>query len=274
MNTSSTFTVPTPATTAAAVATATFVNAEPQRFQEAAAGKDVPSCAQHQQIENNYASSSSRLVHSSGGNRRRPNINSKINDNDKLCGHDANNLTSTTTVESAPSHPPPQLPERYTTQDYSHLADAFKRPLFNNASSSLSTSPSMPLQIAYTHHTTVSNLRKRSQRKSTTLSKEVKQLEEKLQSKRNELALANEELQRNTQVLGAWTRHVFDLELEEPCCEWNINYAKLKEYVERNDGKLPQSVVLDGTKMNTDDEKDEEEEDDEGRMLAAWLDGM
>ena len=133
----------------------------------------------------------------------------------------------------------------------------------------------MPLQIAYTHHTTVSNLRKRSQRKSTTLSKEVKQLEEKLQSKRNELALANEELQRNTQVLGAWTRHVFDLELEEPCCEWNINYAKLKEYVERNDGKLPQSVVLDGTKRNTDDEKDEEEEeDDEGRMLAAWLDEM
>jgi hypothetical protein len=252
------------------VATTSFVNAKSQ-YQEAAAGKDVPSYAQ--QVENNSSSSSNR-VKSNGGNRRRPNNNSKINDNDndKLCSHDANNSTATAIVESAPSHPP--LPEGYTTQDYSHLADAFKRPLFNNASSSSSTSLSMPLQIAYTHHTNLSNLRKRSQRKSNTLSKEVKLLEDKLQSKRTELALANEELQRNTQALGAWTRHVFDLELDEPCCEWNINYAKLKEYVERNDGKLPRSVVLDGTKMNTDDERDEEEEDDEGRMLAVWLDGM
>ncbi len=69
--------------------------------------------------------------------------------------------------------------------------------------------------------------------------------------------------------MGAWTRRVFDLELNEPC-EWNTNYGKLKEYIMKQNynGKLLSQSSLDGTLAidNVDDE--------EGRMLAAWLDGM
>ena len=127
----------------------------------------------------------------------------------------------------------------------------------------------MPLHLAYTHHANSCNLRKRSQRIANALSKECKLLEEKLETKRQELLLANNELKRHTRLVGAWTRRVFDLELNEPC-EWNTNYGKLKEYIMKQNynGKLLSQSLLDGTIAieNVDDE--------EGRMLAAWLDGM
>ncbi len=69
--------------------------------------------------------------------------------------------------------------------------------------------------------------------------------------------------------MGAWTRKVFDLELDEPC-EWNTNYGKLKKYIMKrnNNGKLLSQSLLDDT-IAIDNEDDEE-----GRMLAAWLNGM
>ena len=127
----------------------------------------------------------------------------------------------------------------------------------------------MPLQIAYTHYTNASKLRKCTQQKSNSLLKTCKLLEEQLQQKRQELSLANEELNIHTRTVGAWTRYVFDLELNEPC-EWNSNYRKLMECVERNNGKLPLSL-LDITKANTNKEEDDA---DEERILAVWLDGM
>ena len=127
----------------------------------------------------------------------------------------------------------------------------------------------MPLQIAYTNYTNASKLRKCTQQKSNALLKACKLLEEQLQQKRRELSLANEELNLHTRTVGAWTRHVFDLELNEPC-EWNANYRKLMECVKRNNGKLPPSL-LDITMANTNREDDD---DDEERILAVWLDGM
>lgn len=247
-----------PPTTAAVTTDALLLIADDTDAAEKSAVGVVPPTHEHHQ--ENQSSLSRRVKNCRG----RPS-----NDSKKKRSHDA--IATTSIIKSALSHQ--SLPEGHTDQDYSHLAHSFKRPLFNNATSLSSTttntaiSPSVPLHIAYTHHTNASNLHKRARQKSNALSKECKLLEEKLQKKQQELSLVNEELKRHTRAVGAWTRKVFDLELSEPC-EWNMKYGKLKEYTERNHGRLPSPSLLDDTIDSN------SKDDEEGRMLAAWLDGM
>jgi len=134
------------------------------------------------------------------------------------------------------------------SNDYSELANAFKKPLFNN--------PSRTLEIAYSQLLAVKEKRREAQRKKNAILQEYNQLREKFLQKKLELSLADDEVKAHSQIVGAWTRKVFDLELEEDCA-WNTNYKKLKKYKESH-GKLP---------PNAKKAKDEEE-----KSLSAWLD--
>lgn len=131
--------------------------------------------------------------------------------------------------------------------DYSDLAAAFKKPLFDN--------PSRPLEIAYSHHTAVVVKRTRSQKKKNTVVREYNSLREKFRQKKVELSLADDKVQGCNQQVGMWTRKVFDLELAEEC-EWNANLHRLKIYVAAH-GKLPPT-----SKKATGEEE---------KALSAWL---
>mmetsp|Transcript_13135 Transcript_13135/g.26657 ORF Transcript_13135/g.26657 Transcript_13135/m.26657 type:complete len:436 (-) Transcript_13135:2281-3588(-) len=130
--------------------------------------------------------------------------------------------------------------------DYSDLAGAFTKPLFEE--------PSRPLEIAYSQQTKMEYQKKIAQQKKADMAKECKQLREKLQEKKLALSLANDEIKECNKKLGTWTRKVFDLELEEPC-EWNTNYQKLSAYKELH-GKLPSK----------------KSQDAEEKSLSVWLD--
>lgn len=134
------------------------------------------------------------------------------------------------------------------SKDYSELAAAFTKPLFNE--------PSRPLEIAYSQHLAVKKQRTQAQKKKNDILQEYNQLREKFLQKKLELSLANDEVKGHTQKVGVWTRKVFELELEEPC-GWNTNCKKLKEYKEEY-GKLPPHAKK---------VKDEEE-----KSLSTWLD--
>lgn len=134
------------------------------------------------------------------------------------------------------------------SSDYTDLATAFKKPLFDD--------PSRPLEIAYSHRLAASNERKRAQKKKNDILVEYKKVKAKFQEKKLELSLANEEVKGHSQKVGVWTRKVFDLELDEPC-QWNTNLKKLKEYKDEH-GKLPPS-----SKKAIDEDQ---------KPLCAWLD--
>ena len=134
------------------------------------------------------------------------------------------------------------------TQDYTNLATSFKKPLFDE--------PSRPLEIAYSQQAAAKFQRQASQRKKNVIVNEYNALREKLLRKNLELSLADDEVRGHSQIVGAWTRKVFDLELEEDC-QWNTNVKKLKAYKEEH-GKLPPHPKK---------AKGEEE-----KYLSAWLD--
>lgn len=134
--------------------------------------------------------------------------------------------------------------------DYGDLATSFKKPLFDT--------PNRPLEIAYSQHNAAKYQRKLAQQKKNAILVEYHKLKAKFQEKKLELSLANDEVRGHTQKVGAWTRKVFDLELEEDCT-WNSNFRNLKEYKDVH-GKLPPSVK----KAKSEQEK----------ALATWLDRM
>ena len=130
--------------------------------------------------------------------------------------------------------------------DYTDLADAFTKPLFEE--------PSRPLEIAYSQRTKMDYQSKIAQQKKIDLAKECRQLKEKLQEKKLALSLASDEIEESNKKLGTWTRKVFDLELEEPC-EWNTNYQKLSAFKQQH-GKMPSK----------------KSQDEEEKSLSVWLD--
>lgn len=109
------------------------------------------------------------------------------------------------------------------TQDYSSLATAFKRPLFNR-------NPSPALSIAYSHRNAAQSERHLIRTKKNSVIMELEQLQADFHAKKQELKNVNETLKLNSNKLGAWNRKVFDLELQEPC-SWNDKLAKLQQYV-------------------------------------------
>lgn len=137
------------------------------------------------------------------------------------------------------------------TKDYTSLASSFKKPLYNE--------PSRSLEIAYSQQAAARRQRQCSQRKKNAILKEYNALRDKFLQKKLELSLANDEIRGHSHIVGAWTRKVFDLELEEEPCPWNTNFGKLKEYKEEH-GKLPPNIK----KANGEDEK----------SLSMWLDRM
>mmetsp|Transcript_16693 Transcript_16693/g.27260 ORF Transcript_16693/g.27260 Transcript_16693/m.27260 type:complete len:438 (-) Transcript_16693:143-1456(-) len=132
--------------------------------------------------------------------------------------------------------------------DYTELAGAFTKPLFEE--------PSRPLEIAYSQRTQMDYQTRIAQQKKIDLAKECRQLREKLQEKKLALSLASDEIKECNKKLGTWTRKVFELELEEPC-EWNTNYQKLSAFKQRH-GKMPSK----------------KSQDEEEKSLSAWLDNV
>ncbi|EED89765.1 predicted protein [Thalassiosira pseudonana CCMP1335] len=145
----------------------------------------------------------------------------------------------------------PELSIDVTAEDHSALATAFTRPLF-------AESPSRALEIAYSHQNESKRLRLDALQKKNAVLGEYRKIKDKYMQKKLELSLANEELERYSQRTGAWTRKVFDLELNEDC-EWNTNLRRLREFKEKNH-RLPRSVTR--------------AEGEEERMLAEWLEGV
>ncbi len=133
-------------------------------------------------------------------------------------------------------------------RDYSELAGAFTKPLFEE--------PSRPLEIAYSQQKKMDYEKKIAEQKKADMAKECQQLREKLQEKKLALSLANDEIKECNKKLGAWTRKVFDLELEEPC-EWNTNYEKISAFKQQH-GKIPSK-------------KSQEKEE---KSLSLWLDNI
>ncbi|KAL3795038.1 hypothetical protein HJC23_006359 [Cyclotella cryptica] len=196
-----------------------------------------------------------RIATSSGSKRGRPRGSVKKN---KAGDVDLDNVTPNKRRRGRPrkdasldnlptinaTQPPPEaIP--FTTEtypqlaiddsaDYSHLATSFTRPLFLPTDSSTS----LPLQIAYSHHQAAKHERKLAQTKKNAVLEEYKKIREKYLEKKLELSLADDEVQRCNRLTGAWTRKVFDLELEEPCA-WNENLKRLKKFKEENAGRLP-----------------------------------
>ena len=136
------------------------------------------------------------------------------------------------------------------TQDYTDLATSFKKPLFDE--------PSRPLEIAYSQQAAAKCKLQASQRKKNVIVNEYNALREKLLRKKQELSLADDDVRGHSQIVGSWTRKVFDLELEEDC-QWNTNVKKLKAYKEKH-GKLPPHP--------------KKAKGDEEKYLSAWLDRM
>ena len=162
-------------------------------------------------------------------------------------------------------NPPPE-PIAFTTEEYpqlamdsnenySHLATSFTRPLFPPADATTSK----PLQIAYSHHAVARHARKLAQVKKNELFDEYKKIREKYLEKKLELSLANDEVEKCDKEAGAWTKKVFDLELEEPC-DWNEKLSKLKKYVEEKH-KLPPKNI---SRCENEDEKE----------LSKWLENI
>mmetsp|Transcript_11574 Transcript_11574/g.17699 ORF Transcript_11574/g.17699 Transcript_11574/m.17699 type:complete len:439 (-) Transcript_11574:51-1367(-) len=133
-------------------------------------------------------------------------------------------------------------------RDYSELAGAFTKPLFEE--------PSRPLEIAYSQQKKLDYEKKIAEQKKVDMAKECQQFREKLQEKKLALSLANDEVKECNKKLGAWTRKVFDLELEESC-EWNKNYQKLSAFKQQY-GKIPSR----------------KSQDEEEKSLSVWLDSV
>lgn len=133
-------------------------------------------------------------------------------------------------------------------RDYSELAGAFTKPLFEE--------PSRPLEIAYSQQKKMDYEKKIAEQKKVDMAKECQQLREKLQEKKLALSLANDEIKECNKKLGAWTRKVFDLELEESC-EWNTNYQKVSAFKQQH-GKIPSR----------------KSQDIEEKSLSVWLDSV
>ena len=87
---------------------------------------------------------------------------------------------------------------------------------------------------------------------------EYESLRARFLKKKHELSLAEDELGEHDRRTGAWTRKVFDLELEEPC-EWRNGYERLRRYREER-GRLPPSV--------------KKARDEEERSVSDWLHQM
>jgi hypothetical protein len=142
--------------------------------------------------------------------------------------------------------------------DHSGLASAFRRPLFGGGGGRAPPSCSRPLAIAYSHLAEATRLRRRAVRRRNATLAEYESLRDRFLRKERELSLANDELAVRERRAGAWTRKVFDLELEEPC-EWRDGYERLRRYREER-GRLPPSV--------------KKARDEEERFVSAWLHRM
>jgi hypothetical protein len=141
------------------------------------------------------------------------------------------------------------------SQDYSHLASSFTRPLFPPSD----PPTSKPLQIAYSHQAAAQHARQTAQSKKNSVFDEYKRIRDKYIEKKLELSLANDEVEKCNKEEGAWTKKVFDLELVEPC-DWNEKLEMLRKYKEAND-KLPPKNP---SRCEEGDEKE----------LAKWLERM
>ncbi|KAL9179245.1 hypothetical protein ACHAXT_008535 [Thalassiosira profunda] len=134
--------------------------------------------------------------------------------------------------------------------DHSNLVHAFREPLYPKGSTAA-------LEIAYSHRDAAAEERRRVRlRKSATL-RELKELRAEFRAKKVELLEVNEKLKEGSQKVGSWNKKVFELEMEEPNCEWNDKYRQLKQYVSEH-GDLP--LKTKGT--------------DEEKALAQWLGKM
>ncbi|KAL7546989.1 hypothetical protein ACHAWF_010306 [Thalassiosira exigua] len=155
-------------------------------------------------------------------------------------------------VEVAAAYDPTEFPELalddFDVLDRSEYAGSFVRPLFDE--------PTPALEIAYSHRRAAASERAKAQRKKNRILNECNKLRARYQEKRLELSLAHDAVREKSRECGAWTRKVFDLELEEEC-PWNDHYKKLIRYKEET-GRLPPHAK----KCETEEEK----------MLSQWLD--
>ena len=161
---------------------------------------------------------------------------------------------------------PPPDPIAFTAEDYpqlamdsnenySHLATSFTRPLFPPSDAPTSK----PLQIAYSHRSMADHSRKLAQIKKNALLDEYKKIREKYLEKKLELSLANDDVEKCDKEAGAWTKKVFDLELEEPC-DWNDKLNKLKKYVEKHHKLPPKNLSRC--------------EDEDAKEVSKWLESL
>jgi hypothetical protein len=102
-------------------------------------------------------------------------------------------------------------------------------------------------------------LRRRAVRRRNATSAEYESVKSRYLKKKVELSMAESELGEHDRKTGAWTRKVFDLELEEPC-EWRDGYERLRKYREER-GRLPPSSV-------------KKARDEEERSVSDWLHRM
>ena len=162
-------------------------------------------------------------------------------------------------VASASSSPIPFSADEYPqleiddSVDHAGLATAFRRPLFGGASAARC---SRPLTIAYSHLADAARLRRRAVRRRNATLAEYEALRTRFLKKKVELSVAEGELGEHDRKTGAWTRKVFDLELEEPC-EWREGYERLRRYREER-GRLPPTSV-------------KKARDEEERSVSDWL---
>jgi hypothetical protein len=153
----------------------------------------------------------------------------------------------------------PQL-ELDDSVDHAGLATAFRRPLFGGGGAGPSPACcSIPLTIAYSHLADAMRLRRRAVRRRNATSAEYESVKSRYLKKKVELSMAESELGEHDRKTGAWTRKVFDLELEEPC-EWRDGYERLRKYREER-GRLPPSSV-------------KKARDEEERSVSDWLHRM
>ena len=174
---------------------------------------------------------------------------------------------STAGASASVSSPMPFTADEYPqlvlddSADHSGLATAFRRPLFGGADGGGgggTPACSRPLAIAYSHLADASRLRRRAVRRRNATLAEYESLRARFLKKKHELSLAEDELGEHDRRTGAWTRKVFDLELEEPC-EWRNGYERLRRYREER-GRLPPSV--------------KKARDEEERSVSDWLHQM
>ena len=123
----------------------------------------------------------------------------------------------------------PELQLYNDSVDHSNLV--FKEPLFKK--------PSNILSIAYSHHSASTQERKDIRSKKKTTMKELQDLYNQFQSKKQEVLALNTHLKASSQKVGQWTSKVFELELQEPNCTWNEKLTKLKQFKVQH-GRLPE----------------------------------